>query len=131
MRVLHQTVRSLLWAAFLLTGASLSLALLTGQSLVPTAFAQNVVVANSATFANDNTAAQNSIAAAFGVFKTQNDQVFSATTRPLPTTLGGIRLTVNGVDAAARWWRESRIVTISDWALFSAPALVASTMTWG
>src|SRR5436190_12657580 len=99
MRVLHQTVQSLLWAAFLLAGASLSLALLTGQSPVPTACAQNVVVANSATFANDNTVAQNSIAAAFGVFKTQNGQPASATSRPLPTALNGIKVNVNGVDA--------------------------------
>ena len=99
MRVIHQPVRSILFAALLLAAASMFVELLTGQSPVLTACAQAVVVANSATFANDKTVAPNSIAAAFGVFKTQNGQPASATSRPLPTALNGIKVNVNGVDA--------------------------------
>lgn len=105
MKVIHYPPRSILLArsillvALLLTVASASLAWLT----IPSTFAQEaapeVVTVNAATYASDSTVAPNSIAVAFGVFKTQNGQPFAATTLPLPTLLGGVRVTVNGVDA--------------------------------
>src|SRR5207245_8112905 len=92
---------SSLRVAFLLIAASAAIVWLSGQTLIPTAFAQaaQVVTVNAATYANDSTVAPNSIAIAFGVFKTQNGQPFAATTLPLPTLLGGIKVTVSGVDA--------------------------------
>src|SRR5437879_2248587 len=83
---------SSLRVAFLLIAASAAIVWLSGQTLIPTAFAQaaQVVTVNAATYANDSTVAPNSIAIAFGVFKTQNGQPFAATTLPLPTLLGGI-----------------------------------------
>jgi uncharacterized protein (TIGR03437 family) len=71
--------------------------------------AQQVVVVNAASYGADGTGADiasnkrtlapDSIGAAFGTFVTQNGQTFSATTTPLPTILGGVRLRINGVDA--------------------------------
>jgi len=58
-----------------------------------------VAVVNAASFANDRTVAPNSIASAFGQFVTQNNQSHSAQTRPLPTTLGGVSVKINNVDA--------------------------------
>ena len=65
-----------------------------------TASAQTVTTVNAASYASDVTLAANSIAAAFGVFKTQDDtKVFSASGLPLPKTLGGVSVKVNNVDA--------------------------------
>ena len=64
----------------------------------PSAFAQ-IAVVNAATYATDNTVAPDSIAAVFGAFKTQTGQPFFALARPLPTILGGVKVTVNNVDA--------------------------------
>lgn len=84
------------------------LAVATGAFLVKpefltTASAQQaqVVVLNAASFNTDRRVAPDSLAAAFGQFVTQNNQNFSAPAGvlPLPTTLGGVRLRINGVDA--------------------------------
>jgi uncharacterized protein (TIGR03437 family) len=80
------------------------------QSLIPAAVlvavccfttaAQTVTTVNAASYAPDQTVAAGSIAAAFGTFKTQDDtKVFTAPGLPLPKTLGGVKVTVNGVDA--------------------------------
>ena len=71
--------------------------------------AQGFSVVNAASYGAQNTAnpsdaykrtlAPDMITAAFGTFITQNGQIFTASTNPLPTTLGGVRLQVNGVDA--------------------------------
>jgi uncharacterized protein (TIGR03437 family) len=79
--------------------------LLAGVSLVimyaPLVVAQQqaVTVVSAATFASDNTVAPDSIGAAFGQFSTQGGGIFVASTVPLPTTLGGVSATVNGVAA--------------------------------
>jgi uncharacterized protein (TIGR03437 family) len=57
-----------------------------------------VAIVNAASFV-PGPLSSNSIAAAFGSFQTDNGQLRVATTMPLPTTLGGVRVTVNGVDA--------------------------------
>jgi len=72
---------------------------LTGSASYFSASAQTVTTVNAASYATDNTVSTNSIAAAFGVFKTQNSQVYVASSVPLPKTLGGVKLTVGGVDA--------------------------------
>lgn len=73
------------------------------SALLTTASAQQaqVVVINAASFNTDRRVAPDSLAAAFGQFVTQNNQNFSAPAGvlPLPTTLGGVRLRINGVDA--------------------------------
>lgn len=63
-----------------------------------TAQAPNVVVVNAASFAAD-ALSPNSLAAAFGAFTTTGGQTFTAPSAQLPTTLGGVRVTVNGVDS--------------------------------
>src|SRR5215213_10181050 len=79
--------------------------LLAGVSLMimfaplATAQQQAVTVVSAATFASDNTVAPDSIGAAFGQFSTQGGGTFVASTVPLPTTLGGVSVTVNGVAA--------------------------------
>jgi uncharacterized protein (TIGR03437 family) len=64
---------------------------------------QTVVVVNAATYKTesdpaDNLLAPDSIAAAFGAFVTQGNQSFAAAL-PLPTSLGGVRVTVFGMAA--------------------------------
>ena len=83
--------------------------LLGGLALSQRAQAQGFAVVNAASYGAQNTAnpsdaykrtlAPDMITAAFGTFITQNGQTFIASTNPLPTTLGGVRLQVNNVDA--------------------------------
>ena len=64
-----------------------------------TAAAQgSLTVVNAASFISNNVA-PDSIAAAFGQFNTQNNQSFDASGVPLPLTLGGVRVTIDGVAA--------------------------------
>ncbi len=58
-----------------------------------------VAVINAASFNADRRVAPDSLAAAFGQFVTTNNQSFSATSLPLPTTLGGVQLRISGVSA--------------------------------
>ncbi len=63
-----------------------------------------VTVINAASFSADRRVAPDSLAAAFGQFVTQNDQNTQgfnapAGVLPLPTTLGGVQLRINGVNA--------------------------------
>ncbi|MBI1766425.1 MAG: hypothetical protein HYR56_33885 [Acidobacteria bacterium] len=70
--------------------------------LAPVAAQQaQVAVLNAASFNPDRRIAPDSLAAAFGQFVTQNNQNFSAPAGvlPLPTTLGGVQLRINGVSA--------------------------------
>lgn len=60
---------------------------------------QAVAIVNAASFASDSVVAANTIVAAFGAFKTLNNQVYPAETLPLPTTLGGVSVKVNGIAA--------------------------------
>jgi uncharacterized protein (TIGR03437 family) len=58
-----------------------------------------VTVVSAASYASDKTAPPDSIAAAFGTFRTQDNQTFTASTRPLPTTLGGVKVRIGNTDA--------------------------------
>jgi uncharacterized protein (TIGR03437 family) len=69
------------------------------QTATVSAQPQQVTVVNAANFNPDKRVAPDSVAAAFGQFVTQNNPPFFATTLPLPTTLGGVRLAINGVNA--------------------------------
>ncbi len=84
-------------------------ALLGGLALAQQAQAQGFVVANAASYGAQATTnpsdaykrrlAPDMIAAAFGTFVPQGGQTYVATMTPLPTTLGGVRLQINNVDA--------------------------------
>lgn len=66
---------------------------------VVTTFAPSEVAAvNAASFLGD-TLAPDTITALFGNFQTQDGNAFIASTQPLPTTLGGVKVNVNGTDA--------------------------------
>ena len=106
----RQLIRPTLLVALLL--ACVLLTSLTGGALLPSAAAQQppaVVVANAASFAQDGTVTADTLASAFGVFQTQNSQLYVANTTPLPTVLGGIRVTINGVDAALIFTSNSQV----------------------
>jgi len=60
-----------------------------------TAHAGNVVILNAASYSDIRILAPETIAAAFGDFRTFDGRVHSATVRPLPTNLGGVRVWVN------------------------------------
>lgn len=81
-------VRALIFAALLITVAG---------AAVP--IQAQVSVVSAASFATDKVVAPDTIAAAFGVFNTQNNQVYIANSLPLPTTLGGVKVTIGNVDA--------------------------------
>jgi len=67
-------------------------------TFIPTAQQAGFAVVNGASFSAD-TLAPNAVAAVFGSFQTQNNQSFAANSLPLPTTLGGVKVSVNGTDA--------------------------------
>ena len=67
-------------------------------TFIPSAQQAGFAVVNAASFSAD-TLAPGLIAAAFGNFQTQNNQPVIANSRPLPTTLGGVKVSVNGADA--------------------------------
>ncbi len=60
--------------------------------------AQAVTIVNAASYATDALAPE-SLAAAYGSFVTTGNQTFVAQSLPLPPTLGGVRVTIGGVDA--------------------------------
>jgi len=57
-----------------------------------------VTIVNSASYATDVFAPE-SMASAYGSFVTTNNQTFVAPSSQLPATLGGVRVTVGGIDA--------------------------------
>ncbi|MDQ3009415.1 MAG: hypothetical protein M3X11_01725 [Acidobacteriota bacterium] len=57
-----------------------------------------VTIVNSASYATDAFAPE-SMASAFGSFVTTNNQTFVAPSAQLPPILGGVRVTVNGIDS--------------------------------
>jgi uncharacterized protein (TIGR03437 family) len=67
-------------------------------NFVPSAQNAGIGFANAASFAGDVIAPE-SIAAIFGAFQTTGGQPASTTSLPLPTTLGGMSVAVNGVPA--------------------------------
>ncbi len=60
---------------------------------------QAVTLVNAASFASDNILSPDAIGAAFGNFSTLNNTTYSAATIPLPTTLGGVSVAINGQPA--------------------------------
>ena len=93
----HSIYRKIFFACFTLLAGLILLP--AGQSSFAVAFAQGVTVVNGASFATDNTLTPEGIASAFGSFVTQNPAGENAASQPLPTTLSGLSLTVNGTPA--------------------------------
>lgn len=89
-----------IFVALLIALASAGWSLSSGRLLRNTVSAQTgVVVANAASFAR--TVAPDSLAVAAGQFTTQNNQNFVAPSGvfPLPLTLGGVSISINGTTA--------------------------------
>ncbi len=96
---IRSNARVLLFAVVLLAAVSFGLARLSDQTFIDTVSAQNTVsVVNAASFATDKVVSPSTIVAAFGTFVTQNNGVFVASSLPLPTTLGGVRVTIANTD---------------------------------
>lgn len=68
-----------------------------------------VTVVSAASFATDKVVAPGEIATAFGTFNTQNNQVFIASSVPLPTTLGGVKVRIGNTDAPLFFVAPSQI----------------------
>lgn len=71
-------------------------------TFIPSSQQAGFAVVNAASYSIDSVAA-NSIATIFGSFATTNNQPASAMGQPLPTTLGGVQVTVNNM-AAGLWF---------------------------
>jgi uncharacterized protein (TIGR03437 family) len=98
--IIRATARPLAFVALLLAVVSAGLSYRSDRLWHNSVSAQTAVtVVNAASFDAGKVMTPDSIGAAFGTFVTQNNQVFSATTVPLPTTLGGVRVRVGNTDA--------------------------------
>ncbi len=86
---------------------------------------------NAAGFTSNGFVAANSIQALFGIFQTQNGQPATATSLPLPTTLGGVRVTINGVDAQLLYASNTQINAILPASLPTGPTTVTVTSADG
>ena len=70
-------------------------ALAAPNNYAPTLSEVGIVVVNAASF-NTDALAPDMLATLFGSFQTSNDQSYSATSQPLPTTLSGVKVTLYG-----------------------------------
>ena len=82
---------------------------------------------NSAGLISNGFSAANSFLTLFGVFQTQNGQPSSATAVPLPITLGGVKVSVNGLDAQLLYVSNSQINLIVPAVLLTGPTPVTVT----
>lgn len=102
--ILSRRHRIRLAVKFAVVGLILCILGLTTQRLgswYAAAAQQQVFVVNAASFATDGATAPDTLATAFGSFVTQNNQAYSATSQPLPTTLGGVRVGISGGASAS------------------------------
>ena len=77
-------------------------------TFVPSAQQAGFAAVNAASFVGD-TLAPDVITAMFGTFQTSNGQTSQASSQPLPTTLGGLKVSVNGTDAGLFFVSNSQI----------------------
>ena len=68
----------------------------------------SLTVVNAASYV-PHAVAPDSIAAAFGIFQTQDGQSAAPTSLPLPSTLNGVKININGVDAPLFYVSNSQI----------------------
>ncbi len=89
-----------LWAVTMLAAAGIAFFL--NSEIRDSARAQTTIaVVNAASFNGDENRAfaPETIVAVFGVFVTQNNQTYIASALPLPTSLGGVSVTINSIPA--------------------------------
>ncbi|MGH9839123.1 MAG: DUF4394 domain-containing protein [Blastocatellia bacterium] len=100
---------SQLYSINLLTGAATLIGNIAGGEVIgdiaivtaapaPAAQPTGIVAANAASYATD-ALAPDSLVALFGRFQTKSGRVYAATSQPLPTTLGDVKVTINGLEA--------------------------------
>jgi uncharacterized protein (TIGR03437 family) len=77
-------------------------------TFVPSAQQAGLAAVNAASYVGDPIA-PDTITALFGSFQTQTGQSAVAMTQPLPTTLGGLKVSVNGTDAGLFFASNSQI----------------------
>jgi trimeric autotransporter adhesin len=68
------------------------------NNVIPSATPAGISVVNAASFTGDNLA-PDSLVAIFGQFQTEDGRFYSATSQPMPTSLGGVNVKVDGADA--------------------------------
>lgn len=102
-RIIHRLV----FPAIALSAAALLLPSV--RHLSASAQQAQVTVVSAASYASDSIVTPGSIAAAFSSFRTQNDQTFTATSKPLPTVLGGVKVTIAGIDAGLFFVSKTQI----------------------
>ncbi len=78
------------------------------NNYAPTLSQVGIAAVNAASF-NADALAPEMISALFGNFQTQNNQTVSASALPLPTTLAGVKVSVNGTDAPLFFVSPSQI----------------------
>jgi uncharacterized protein (TIGR03437 family) len=95
-------------------------------TFTPSAQQAGVVALNAASYAGDSLA-PDTVASLFGNFQTMGGGAFNATSMPLPTTLGGVRVTVGGQDARLFFVSNSQINFMVPAGLSDGPATVIVT----
>ncbi|MCI0337237.1 MAG: DUF4394 domain-containing protein [Acidobacteria bacterium] len=86
----------------------------------PSAQPAGLVVVNAASYASD-AVAPDSLVAMFGRFQTDDGRSIAASSQPLPTSLGGVTVTVNGTAAQLLFANNGQIN-------FMLPSLISSGM---
>ncbi len=92
----------------------------------PSAQPSTMAVVNAASFVGDAIAPE-SLAAVFGRFQTTEGRLFVASSLPLPTRLGGVRVTVNGQDAQLMMVSNAQINLAAPQNVPDGPASVVIT----
>ncbi len=96
----------------------------------PSSQGAGMAVVNAASFTGD-AIAPDSLAAVFGRFQTTEGRLFVATSLPLPTTLGGTRVTVNGQDTRLIMASNAQINMVAPQNIPDGPASVVITSADG
>ena len=83
-----------------------------------------VTIVNAADYAPDKILAPDGIGAAFGQFKTTGGASYNATSLPLPSTLGGISVTINGRTAGIGFAGPTQVNLVVPTDLSDGPATI-------
>jgi len=100
------------------------------NTLSPTTQPAGMMVVNAASFFSPPIAPE-SLAAVFGGFQTIEGRLFTASSQPLPTALGGVRVTVNGEDAQLLMVSNGQINMVAPRNIPDGPVTVAITSSDG
>lgn len=92
----------------------------------PSSQSGGMAVVNAASFLGD-AIAPSSLAAVFGRFQTSGGGMFLAPSTPLPTTLGGMRVTINGQDAQMLLASNGQLNIVAPQNVPDGPATVVIT----